>query len=739
MKAFSAALFLLATLVAINCHSQSATKAQLKNLTGDWLGEFTFEESRNTIMMAMSLSENTGKKGKGILNFPEFFNSSNSIEVKLENSQVLFNELEMTQGYEMDLNGKYLLSYVSADSIYGNYTDGDMTVTGEFWMKRKSKLEKSQLDKFERIQTASLAYYGLSLVKELQQSESSKDILEQVGKRQTKESDSFNQFTIIGRMQVNTVEVPIIIYYLKPEFMKFEFQIQNVTFYSVINQKEKWEYDPVNDKLKITPHEEQAKSEDIFSFRGSSYLSNLEDGYSIKSVKRSQLDSLSTYRIVMGKEEARITYFIDDQTLDIVRIDKDQTSEYRLKYKTIKGQRVPTVFLNIEANQKIRMDFEQIDFDSSVEEELFDIPAELLAKQKKEERAKDEEFYELGLQYLESEDYPKAIEHFTKAIELNSDITRYYQKRGEAKVSNGDYYGSIGDYTRAIELTPRSAVLYNLLATVKYKLKDYRNALPDYTKAIQLDSNYLQAYYNRAYTYANLDDIDNSIQDFRTLCRKDSTNANYFLNLGIMLAQNESYTEAINAYNYSLLLNGENATTYNYKGVSQFNLENYEEAASAFKYAIKYDSTSGTKFNNLGNTFLNLEKYDSAILSYQNALSIDAENDDYYNNMGKAYYYDESYKAAESFYSKAIAINGQDASYFDNRAKAKEALQDFTGAIEDYNISIDLYSTDPAIYYLRGLLKIGIHDYYDGCRDLRKSAEMGYEGATEAIKEKCTD
>jgi tetratricopeptide (TPR) repeat protein len=56
--------------------------------------------------------------------------------------------------------------------------------------------------------------------------------------------------------------------------------------------------------------------------------------------------------------------------------------------------------------------------------------------------------------------YQKAIDDYTKAIELNSKNAGAYYNRGIAYNDLGQYQKAIDDYTKAIELNPKDAGAY---------------------------------------------------------------------------------------------------------------------------------------------------------------------------------------------------------------------------------------------------------------------------------------
>ena len=60
------------------------------------------------------------------------------------------------------------------------------------------------------------------------------------------------------------------------------------------------------------------------------------------------------------------------------------------------------------------------------------------------------------------------------------------------------------------------------------------------------------------------------------------------------------------------------------------------------------------------------------------------------------------------------------------------------GAILDFTSSIKLRSDFSEAYYLRGILKNSLGAVNEGCLDLSKAGELGYQQAYKVISSYCT-
>ena len=70
------------------------------------------------------------------------------------------------------------------------------------------------------------------------------------------------------------------------------------------------------------------------------------------------------------------------------------------------------------------------------------------------------EWFEKGYQHHLNKEYDSAIEAFTSAIALDSNLAQVYNNRGAAYHKKGQYDRAIEDYNRAIAIDPNNALAY---------------------------------------------------------------------------------------------------------------------------------------------------------------------------------------------------------------------------------------------------------------------------------------
>ena len=81
----------------------------------------------------------------------------------------------------------------------------------------------------------------------------------------------------------------------------------------------------------------------------------------------------------------------------------------------------------------------------------------------------------------------------------------------------GNYERAVELYTKAIELNPQIVAYYGNRSIAYLRTECYGYALGDATKAIELDKSYVKGYYRRAASNMALGKLKLSLRDFETV------------------------------------------------------------------------------------------------------------------------------------------------------------------------------------------------------------------------------
>ena len=127
----------------------------------------------------------------------------------------------------------------------------------------------------------------------------------------------------------------------------------------------------------------------------------------------------------------------------------------------------------------------------------------------------------------------QAVDEFKKGIAIYPSYPDCYHQLGLAYFRLGDNEKALQNYSKAIELNSHDAVLYDNLGIIYFQNHDYKKTMDLYKTAISLDPHFADAYCNLGSTYGTLGQLDSAIVNFKKAIEYDPENANayYFLSI----------------------------------------------------------------------------------------------------------------------------------------------------------------------------------------------------------------
>ena len=112
--------------------------------------------------------------------------------------------------------------------------------------------------------------------------------------------------------------------------------------------------------------------------------------------------------------------------------------------------------------------------------------------------------------------YCKAIESYTKVIELDSGNVKAYYSRGSIYSLRKEFPEAIPDFNKVIELNPEHVEAYYSRGSTYLNMKEPSEAIQDFSKIITLDSGNAEAYYSRGRAYLSMKKSEEAKADLIT-------------------------------------------------------------------------------------------------------------------------------------------------------------------------------------------------------------------------------
>jgi tetratricopeptide (TPR) repeat protein len=179
--------------------------------------------------------------------------------------------------------------------------------------------------------------------------------------------------------------------------------------------------------------------------------------------------------------------------------------------------------------------------------------------------------------FRDEKQYAKAIEYFTKAVQLNKVDHESYNNRANTYMDLNKLDSAYIDYQNALAIKPEYNVTYDNLGALFARRNMFDSALYYLNKAIQLNPNYKPPYNNRAVCYINLQRFGDAIKDWETFLRFEPDNADVMNSIGLCYRMLGKNNEALSYIDRAITISVKGPFLLN-RSFTYFNLKNIEMA-----------------------------------------------------------------------------------------------------------------------------------------------------------------
>jgi tetratricopeptide (TPR) repeat protein len=166
----------------------------------------------------------------------------------------------------------------------------------------------------------------------------------------------------------------------------------------------------------------------------------------------------------------------------------------------------------------------------------------------------------------------QAITHYRKAIELSQSskvkagsqpgLAEAHYNLANALRLQGQFEQALEHYTEAVKLTPNNADTLQGLGVTLAALKRFDEAIEHYNRLLELESDNVIAHGLLGMALAGKGDTDAAIEQFRIVLSRRPDDVEMHCNLGLLLERQEKTSEAITQYRRALQINPDYAKAH---------------------------------------------------------------------------------------------------------------------------------------------------------------------------------
>lgn len=175
---------------------------------------------------------------------------------------------------------------------------------------------------------------------------------------------------------------------------------------------------------------------------------------------------------------------------------------------------------------------------------------------------------------------------------------------GVTYLQSGDYPVALENIQAALQINPNNAAAYSNLGRVLHETQRYEEALASYDKAIQLKPDFAEAHYNKGNTLRELKRADEAIAAYELAIQHKSHYAEAYQNLGVIAHEQRHLEQAIALYGKTIAIKPTHAEAHSNRGVALKALHRIDEALRSFDLSISINPQYAQAYWNKAITLL---------------------------------------------------------------------------------------------------------------------------------------
>ncbi|RKU25961.1 hypothetical protein C6497_14335 [Candidatus Poribacteria bacterium] len=285
--------------------------------------------------------------------------------------------------------------------------------------------------------------------------------------------------------------------------------------------------------------------------------------------------------------------------------------------------------------------------------------------------------YNLGIAYLNDEQYQEAIPEFEAVIQLDPDYIDAHCGLSRAYLELNDLDKAELSTLTALKLNPDYPSVKDLsdsITTTHYENgitllegKNYQEAATTFQKVIKLDSNFKDTNYYLGRSFLGLRDYAKAVDSLQSSISSNIIYDDIHYLIGNAFVELKQFQDAIQYLDEAILRNPNQIEAHYYLARAHREFGNLEAATNAAIETQRLDpnyqpvnnlveSIKQTHYNR-GISFLKDERFSDAIASLQNVITLDPDYTAAQYNLGIAYLKMENYPRALDNLQKTISLD----------------------------------------------------------------------------------
>jgi len=282
---------------------------------------------------------------------------------------------------------------------------------------------------------------------------------------------------------------------------------------------------------------------------------------------------------------------------------------------------------------------------------------------------------------------------------IKQDSSTIYYDRSWKLYKDKQYENALKDINSAIELNPDVSAYYEVKCYILIPLKRNKELIETATKGIAVDPNNASFYDIRGNTYYFEFNPKAAVQDYEKMLEIDQTNARFYNNYLKVLNEQRQDSDIIRVYALfeQALKDHEQLKDANFIGDVHFyaalayeRMKDYDSASAIYTKAIKENDDASMYYNNRGLIYNSRGEIQLGLEDLSKAIALEPGKAGYYANRATIWMHNKSYDEARKDLLKTLSLGESSLAVYTNLATTYMALKDYTSACKAFENALKI-------------------------------------------------
>ena len=273
-----------------------------------------------------------------------------------------------------------------------------------------------------------------------------------------------------------------------------------------------------------------------------------------------------------------------------------------------------------------------------------------------------------------SHDYELAVKLLEECLKEEPDDISILSELGKVYVGSGNDEKALEYYSRVLELDNKNFTAIDNIGSIYRRLGRYQDSVDILNKAFEIQEDSIATYYNLGQTYKSMERYDDAIKCFEHVLEKAPNDVLAHNHLGCIYALQNNHEKALELFNKALRIDANHPIIHFNSAASYEALNRFEEAEKAYEEALRRKPGWTEAMLSLARLHHICGHNDQAEDILRQAINLSYKDSDLHATLGDLLLHKEKYPEANDEFDKALEFDHDNLKAISGKITALEKL-----------------------------------------------------------------